>query len=220
MFEKLLAKQHIRDLDLSPVRASLVQKLDWTPEKTLRVEAEYKQFLYALAHKGKDDIISPPTQDVDEFWHQHILNTRKYREDCQKIFGHYVDHTPGLSAQQQSLADACRLRVYEDYGINTLFLDSDIAPQTSRHKHSDSDGGFAGCASGGDSSSRHDSHGSHHSVGSHSGDSHSGSSGDHGSHSSSGDSLGDAGADSGSADGGGSDGGGCSGSCGGGCGGG
>ncbi len=215
MFEKLLARQHIRDLDLALVRATLIQKLGWTPEKALRMEVEYKRFLYALAHKGKDDIISPPMQEVDEFWHQHILFTRKYREDCQKIFGHYVDHTPGLSPEKQRQADACRMKVYQDYGVNALFFDHDLAPHTSRNRRS-SDSGLATCSSGcGSGSSTHDSHGSHHSVSHTDVSHHSSDSGGH-SHSDSG--------DSGSSDSGG-DGGsgcasGCSGSCGGGCGGG
>ena len=222
MFEKLLSKQHIRDLDLTLVRATLIQKLGWMPEKALRMEVEYKRFLYALAHKGKDDIISPPMQEVDEFWHQHILFTRKYREDCQKIFGHYVDHTPGLSPEKQRQADACRMKVYQDYEVNALFIDYNPAPQSSHNLRSKSDSGISACSSGcGSGSSTHDSHGNHHSVVSHTDASHhSSDSGGHG-HSDGGDSSssdsgsGDSGGDSGGADGGGC-GSGCSGGCGGG----
>ena len=46
--------------------------------------------------------------DVDEFWHQHILDTRKYRDDCENIFGHYMDHTPGLDPEAQKRADLRR----------------------------------------------------------------------------------------------------------------
>src|SRR5712675_2352823 len=99
MFEKVFAKQHIRNLDLSSVRAKLVEKMGWSPEQAQTVEIDYKRFLYALVHNEEGDVLSPPTQDVDEFWHQHILDTRKYREDCRAIFGHYVDHSPGLSPE-------------------------------------------------------------------------------------------------------------------------
>jgi hypothetical protein len=27
-----------------------------------------------------------PRKTMDEFWHQHILDTQAYREDCQAIF--------------------------------------------------------------------------------------------------------------------------------------
>jgi hypothetical protein len=35
-----------------------------------------------------------PVVDVDEFWHYHILNTRKYAADCQEIFGYFLHHFP------------------------------------------------------------------------------------------------------------------------------
>src|SRR5437879_8204648 len=124
MLEKLLAKQHIRGLDLSSVRAKVVEKLGWSQDQALRVEGDYKRFLYALAHKDKDDLLSPPTPEVDEFWHQHILDTRKYREDCEKVFGHYVDHTPGLGPEEQAKADARRRQVYTEHDIDFMWFDS------------------------------------------------------------------------------------------------
>jgi hypothetical protein len=44
----------------------------------------------------------PPSKDVDEFWHNHILDTKKYREDCQAIFGFYLDHYPYFGMDQES----------------------------------------------------------------------------------------------------------------------
>ncbi len=55
MFEKLLAKRHIQNLDLSSVRANAMAKLGWSSEKAQRVENSYKRFLYALAHKEEND---------------------------------------------------------------------------------------------------------------------------------------------------------------------
>ncbi|HEX4606533.1 MAG TPA: hypothetical protein VH724_21215 [Candidatus Angelobacter sp.] len=195
MFEKLLAKQHIRNLDLESVRANLVEKRGWSPEQAQQVESDYKRFLYALAHGHKHDILSPPTKEVDEFWHQHILDTRKYREDCNTVFGHYVDHTPGLSAENQRKADAKREQIYADYDIDSASFDGG-SPRESSHN-----GGFDGCGSG-------DSHGSHHSHSGHdSGHAHSGEAGAHGDSG-----AGDSGGDGGSGgDGSGCGGGGCGG---------
>ena len=36
----------------------------------------------------------PPSEEVDEFWHNHILDTRKYKQDCEQIFGFYLEHYP------------------------------------------------------------------------------------------------------------------------------
>jgi len=152
MLEKLLAKRHIKNLDLTSVRIKLVEKMGWSWEQARRVEGDYKRFLYALAHKRPDDLLSPPTQEVDEFWHQHILDTRKYREDCETIFGHYVDHTPGLDPEKQRRADQRRQEVYTEYDIEYMSFDSG-------DDHSRRDSGF------GDSGGSHSAH-SHHDSGS------------------------------------------------------
>ena|SRR5215831_2915852 len=208
MLEKLMAKRHIQNLDLSSVRAKLVEKQGWSPDQARRVEGDYKRFLYALAHKRKEDILSPPSQEVDDFWHQHILDTRKYREDCQAIFGHYVDHTPGLDREKQRQADECRRKVYQDNGIDSIDF-PDTGDSSHHHDH-----GHWGSHS--HDSHAYGDHGSGYDAGGHEG--HSGH-GD-GGHSSDSSSTGDSGS---SGDGGsGGDGGGCGGggSCGGGgCGG-
>ena len=36
----------------------------------------------------------PPPPDVDEIWHAHILNTRRYAEDCSRLFGTFHHHYP------------------------------------------------------------------------------------------------------------------------------
>ncbi len=35
-----------------------------------------------------------PTKDVDEFWHQHIMDTRAYAQDCEEALGHFLHHFP------------------------------------------------------------------------------------------------------------------------------
>lgn len=37
---------------------------------------------------------NPPNQDVDDFWHQHILNTKMYLKDCEYLFGFILHHDP------------------------------------------------------------------------------------------------------------------------------
>lgn len=204
MLEKLLAKRHIQNLNLTSVRAKLVEKMGWSPDQACRVEGDYKRFLYALAHKQPDDILSPPTQEVDEFWHQHILDTRKYREDCEAVFGHYVDHTPGLDREAQRRADQRRQEIYAKYDIDSMSFDtSGDRPARRDGRLGDSSGVESGDydSGGGHSAHGHHDHGSSHAS---DGGAHGCDSGGHG--------------DSGSCDGGGGDGGGGCG--GGGCGGG
>jgi hypothetical protein len=150
MLEKLLAKRHIRNLDLSSLRAKLMETQGWSSEHAEEVEGGYKRFLYALAHKEPEDMLSPPSQEIDEFWHQHILDTRKYREDCNAVFGHYIDHTPGLAPGPQRRADMRRAQIYDDYDIDSIDFSSD-----------DSRNHSSGFFAGGDSGHSHSSHGDH-----------------------------------------------------------
>lgn len=81
-------------IDLSPIkfRISKDRKLNWTKEKIDFVEQQYRQFLTLWKIYPLEDL--PPSEDVDEFWHAHILDTRKYFQDCEKIFGAYRHHFP------------------------------------------------------------------------------------------------------------------------------
>ncbi|MCF6253740.1 MAG: hypothetical protein L3J38_03220, partial [Thiomicrorhabdus sp.] len=35
-----------------------------------------------------------PSSHVDDFWHFHILDTLKYQEDCNAVFGYFLHHFP------------------------------------------------------------------------------------------------------------------------------
>jgi hypothetical protein len=64
----------------------------WSREMVDRMEVEYKQFLTLLV-KYPDATIAP-SKDVDAFWHGHILDTMKYAEDCEQVFGYFLHHFP------------------------------------------------------------------------------------------------------------------------------
>lgn len=64
----------------------------WTAEETDRVERLYKRFLLMIA-SGHNVV---PTKDIDAMWHFHILDTRAYAADCQRVFGRFVHHFPYL----------------------------------------------------------------------------------------------------------------------------
>jgi hypothetical protein len=82
-------------LDLDPIKLKLMDKSEghgWTREQADRNELEYKRFLALLA-KYPDQSIAPSTE-VDKFWHGHILDTMKYADDCDKVFGFFLHHFP------------------------------------------------------------------------------------------------------------------------------
>ena len=87
----------ISELDLSPIRFKLQHEVHgsaWSEDKTKQAEALYKGYLaLLLAYRSQAVVLAPP-QLADEFWHQHILDTRKYFRDCERLFGQYLHHFP------------------------------------------------------------------------------------------------------------------------------
>lgn len=83
----------IQALDLEPIKFKLVAEHGWKLEQADKVETQYKQYLYLSATTIVEDGL-PPSKIIDEFWHQHILDTRKYAEDCENVFGRFVHHYP------------------------------------------------------------------------------------------------------------------------------
>ncbi|MGH8601356.1 MAG: glycine-rich domain-containing protein [Gammaproteobacteria bacterium] len=74
----------------------------WSRDETEIGIQYYKNFLY-LNKKYQDKFpVIPPMLEVDEIWHHHILDTRKYMTDCQNIFGYYFHHYPYFGARGNS----------------------------------------------------------------------------------------------------------------------
>ena len=98
-------------LDLSNVRMKLADS-DEGPgfdfDYIDLMEQEYRKFLALQLLYPDADIV--PCKIVDEMWHRHILDTAAYREDCQAIFGRFLDHFPyfGMRGDEdaQALLDA------------------------------------------------------------------------------------------------------------------
>lgn len=55
-------------------------------------EQEYRRFLTLKVLYPNVSLV--PSKMVDKVWHAHILDTRAYREDCEKVFGRFIDHYP------------------------------------------------------------------------------------------------------------------------------
>ena len=112
----------IHALDLESVKARLMDEElgeGWTREYADSIEQAYKTYLTMLV-KYQDHAESIMlAKDVDEFWHTHILQTLKYSDDCQRVFGAYLHHNPHVGprtaavlAEREALAEKTR-RLYE-----------------------------------------------------------------------------------------------------------
>ena len=89
----------INALDLESVKVRLMDPElgeGWTREYADGIEQGYRNYLTMLTkyQDHAEDILL--SKDVDEFWHTHILQTIKYTEDCEAVFGKYLHHAPHI----------------------------------------------------------------------------------------------------------------------------
>jgi hypothetical protein len=97
-----LMKELIQQVDLTSVKMRLKSNNGegWSDERANQVEIQYKQFLW-LTYKHQSEPIVP-SRDIDKFWHYHILDTRKYADDCSHIFGYFLHHAPSGENSQET----------------------------------------------------------------------------------------------------------------------
>lgn len=88
------ALKAVSQIDLSPINEKLQydNPVLWSSETISQTEIDYRRFL-AL------NLLYPSTTLVvnkilDDYWHQHILDTHKYAADCDKLFGFFLHHYP------------------------------------------------------------------------------------------------------------------------------
>jgi len=79
-------ESRIGRIDLRMINAKVMRKNNWTQQRTDDAEKAYRDFLAS----GEP----VPSPDADVFWHQHILDTNKYADDCNAVFGKFLHHVP------------------------------------------------------------------------------------------------------------------------------
>lgn len=107
------AAEEVSSLDLSPIRTKLLDSdhgPGWSAEEVEEGERLYRYFLALQIAYPESEPPVVPTVSADEFWHHHILDTRKYEADCQRLFGRFLHHFPyfGMRGPEdaKALADA------------------------------------------------------------------------------------------------------------------
>ena len=88
-------EKRIDSLDLECIKVKLMDHKEgkgWTLEHADEAEKWYKRFLFFCAKDNDNPLV--PVGDIDHFWHQHILDTRKYAADCDFVFGYFMHHFP------------------------------------------------------------------------------------------------------------------------------
>ena len=86
------AVNRVATIDFSMLSRKLVEESQWPLEKCVEVEDLYRKFL--ALNIRYPELKLCPNGPVDEFWHAHILDTKKYASDCGHLFGEMLHHYP------------------------------------------------------------------------------------------------------------------------------
>lgn len=104
--QALTCLEKLRGLDLSTIAADLMHPENgygWTEQQAFWAIDRYKAFLF-ISYLYPE-ILLVPTQEIDRVWHCHILHTRKYRQDCEMLFGCFIDHEPESESCDEGSSD-------------------------------------------------------------------------------------------------------------------
>lgn len=92
---KMTIPRSIAELDFSRMKQKLLDPEEGAGLNTTEIdlaEREYRKFL--ALHLACPDIPLVPNRLVDLMWHAHILDTQRYADDCNRLFGHVMHHDP------------------------------------------------------------------------------------------------------------------------------
>lgn len=112
----------IDNLDLSQIENKFIHFFKW-PKKNAKLACkQYRNFLKLQKKYGKKTAL-PPSQCIDEVWHLHILDTKKYKEDCDNFLGYFLDHAPYYPSEQNAVQKTKNAHlIYSDQFNNTKEL--------------------------------------------------------------------------------------------------
>ena len=93
----------VKSIDFKQMNDKLVNFYGWSKEDVSLMNDYYKKWL--SLHVCYPNLATAPSMKLDEYWHMHILDTKKYMEDCQLVFGEYLHHYPyfGLESDTSDL---------------------------------------------------------------------------------------------------------------------
>ena len=100
----------------------------WDQTRAHLAKTDYYKFLY-LMKTYRETTFAPWSADLDLFWHEHILHTKKYHDDCMAVFGEIIHHDPTISEnprkERNIRADTVEAYRLEYSAARTLDTDDD-----------------------------------------------------------------------------------------------
>lgn len=117
------AVTQVASLDFSMLRTKLADERGWTKDDGDEAEDLYRKFL-ALSLRYPTRTLCP-NGPMDEFWHAHILDTRKYAADCETLFGGFLHHYPyfGMGGPDNRADLECAFAATADLFIRHFGID-------------------------------------------------------------------------------------------------
>lgn len=105
----------ISSLDLECISFKVVWDEKWSLREVDDVELQYRWFLQAIRARVNEPLAPPKAVDV--YWHHHILDTQKYVDDCNVLFGRYIHHFPytGVFGEKDEAAQMARSLRYLEF---------------------------------------------------------------------------------------------------------
>jgi hypothetical protein len=88
-----MARRAIDELGLEPMVKVLQEEHGWSDQDAEDAQYWYREFLW-LCYQYPDQPISALSKRADQLWHKCILDTVSYREQCNRIFGTFLNHVP------------------------------------------------------------------------------------------------------------------------------
>ena len=99
-------KRYIEAMDFRAIIRKLMEEKKWSKQQALTACEQYKNFVFLVRKYEATYSNLPPSNDIDEVWHRHILETVNYAKDCQVIFGKFLHHmTAGADANAATFAE-------------------------------------------------------------------------------------------------------------------
>lgn len=101
LWARLEAYEFDKPDDLIPFTAKLAAECGWSRDKARRVAFEYKRFVAIALSSGHG---ACPSRAVDEAWHLHLLDTRRYwGEFCSEVLQRKFHHEPSRGGIAEDL---------------------------------------------------------------------------------------------------------------------
>ncbi len=136
--QALVCMEKLKALNLSLIAAYLMNPTNgcgWNRQQAFRAIRRYKTFLFV--NYLYPQIFLVPTPEIDRVWHSHILHTRQYRQDCEMLFGRFIDHEPDSEfrddANRQNL-DAAFARTQALLALFEGYFEAEVTGEAELHQ--------------------------------------------------------------------------------------